>query len=179
MKKVIIALLVLGVCGTAAFAGEWKKDAGVGLGIAMPMGDTADVLKSGIGFGLDYDGWKINDMFSIGGGFFYTSGDIKIATAYSVKTWGLTPFARYSKEVDLGGKKATAYGLFGMGFYNSSTDVPGVTNETDMGFNLGGGIMYPLADKMNLGFDLKYHNIMTEGDSTTYLVPSVKFTYSF
>lgn len=179
MKKAIIALLVLTVCGAAVFAGEMKKEASAVLGMAMPMGDTGDALKSGIGLGLEYEGYKINDMFSVGGGFFYTSGDIKANTSYSATIWGLTPFAKYSKEMDLAGKKATVYGLFGLGFYGTSSDAPLSDSATDIGFNLGGGIMFPLQDKMSLGFDLKYHNIMTEGDSTTYLVPGVKFTYSF
>jgi len=179
MKRIAIALMVITACGTSVFAADWKNEGSIDLGYTMPMGNTADVVKGGLGLGLEYDGYKINDMFSIGGAFFYTSGDVKADTSKSVTTWGITPFAKYTKEVDLGGKKAVAYGLFGLGFYNSSSDVSGVDSATDLGFNLGGGLMFPLADKMQLGADLRYHYVATSGDSTNYFVPSVKFTYTF
>ncbi len=185
MKKVIIALMVLGVCGTSVFAGEWKKEGSVGLGYAMPMGTLGDMAKGGLGIGFAYEGYKINDMFTIGGSFFTTSGKGKTYQGFDLSgvtftTWGLTPFVKTSKEVDLGGRKCNLYGEFGLGFYGSKAAVGGITaTSTDLGFNLGGGIMYPIADKMQLGFDLKYHYVATSGDAVTYLVPGAKFTYSF
>lgn len=179
MKRVIIALLVLAACGTSVFAGELKNDGSVLLGLSMPTGDTADLVKGGIALGAEYDGYKINDMLSIGGGLFYTKGDIKNYTQYSLSALGLTPFVKYSKEVDLAGKKYNAYGLFGMGWYNMTPDAPGYDSSSYLGFNLGGGLMYPMADKMQLGLDLRYHYIASADTSTTYFVPAVKFTYSF
>ena len=181
MKNVIIALLVLAACGTTVFAGEFKNNGSVLLGYSMPTGKTADTVKGGVALGAEYDGYKINDMLSIGAGFYYTNGDIKAATKYSITTWGIAPFAKYSKEVDLAGKKMNAYGLVGLGVYNVSDDVPSPSdiNYTKFGFNLGGGIMYPLADKMELGLDVRYHYVATPTDSTNYFIPSLKFSYSF
>lgn len=155
----------------------------------MPMSDAKDIVKGGLGFGLEYEGYKINDTFMVGAGFFSTSGKGKSDatfggytvdfSAVSFTTWGLTPYIKAGKEVELGGKKTNIYGLFGLGFYNSSSNVVGATSSTNIGFNIGGGIMYPLADKMQLGFDLKYHTVSDSGTTWAYLAPAVRFTYSF
>ena len=190
MKKILIALIVLTACGASVFAGEMKNDGSVVLGYAMPVGDASDIVKGGVGAGLEYDGYKIDNMFTLGGSFFYTSSTGKSDAKYAGitydmsnvtwSTWGLTPYVKASKEVNLGGDKVNVYGLIGLGVYNSAGKVGGISSSsTDFGFNIGGGIMYPLADKMNLGFDLKYHDIMASDVTWSYLVPAVKFTYSF
>lgn len=187
MKKVIIALMVLGVCGTSVFAGEWKKEGSVMLGMGMPSGDVGGEIDSGLALGFEYDGYKINDAWSIGGAFIYTSSPKKTVASidWTVSTWGLTPYAKYSKEVDLGGKKWNMYGLAGVGYYSASVkvDYPAPftafsTDESDtkFGFNFGGGAMYPLNDKMQLGLDLRYHAIYSD---LSYFIPSVKFSYMF
>ncbi len=186
MKKLIAAILVLGVCTPVFAAGEIQKNGGVMLGYAMPGDDVGDIIDGGIGFGLDFDGYKINDMWSIGGTFMYTSGSGETTVLgsnidYDVATWGLTPYAKYSKEVDLGGKKATAFGLAGVGLYGVSVEASagGVTadaSDTEFGFNLGGGLMFPLQDKMEIGLDVRYHIVASD---LTYFIPAVKFTYSF
>lgn len=182
--------MVLSAFGTSVFAGEMKKEGSVGIGYVMPTGDVAELAKGGLGFGLEYEGYKINDMFTIGAGLFITSGkgksDAKVAgvtvdySAYTFSTWGLTPFIKTEKAIDLAGKKANLYGLVGLGFYNTKTECGGLSaSATNIGFNIGGGVMLPLADKMQLGFDLKYHTVSESGSSWAYLVPAVKFTYSF
>jgi len=186
MKKVIIALLVLTACGSAVFAGEMQKEGSVLLGYAMPGGDVGDTVDGGVAFGFDYDGYKINDMWSIGGTFLYTSGSgdgtvLGVNYDYDVKTWGLTPYAKYSKEVDLGGSKATVFGLAGLGLYGVTAEasVLGTTveaSDSEFGFNLGGGIMFPMGDKMKLGADVRYHMVASD---LSYFIPAGKFTYSF
>lgn len=183
MKKVIIALMVLGVCGTSVFAGEWKKDGSVMLGMGIPSGDAGDVVDSGMAFGLDYDGYKINDNWSIAGAFNYINSPKKTTSGvdYELSTWGLSPYAKYSKDVDMGGKKANLYGKAGIGYYSvtAKASIPGLSVEatdTKFGFNFGGGIAYPIADKMSLGLDLTYHMVYSD---LSYFVPAVKFTYSF
>lgn len=187
MKKVIIALLVLGAFGTSVFAGEWKKEGSVMLGMGVPSGDVGKEIDSGLALGFEYDGYKINDNWSIGGAFIYTSSPKKSVGIidYTISAWGLTPYAKYSKEVDMGGKKWNVYGLAGVGFYgaNVKLDVAAPfsalsTDESDtkFGFNFGGGAMYPLNDKMQLGLDLRYHAIYSD---LSYFIPSVKFAYMF
>ncbi len=187
MKKVIIALLVLGAFGTSVFAGEWKKEGSVLLGMGIPSGDVGKEVDSGLALGLEYDGYKINDNWSIGGAFLYTSSPKKTVsgTDFTVSAWGLSPYAKYSKEVDMGGKKWNVYGLAGIGFYGASVkvDYPAPltaystdVSDTEVGFNFGGGAMYPLNDKMQLGLDLRYHAIYSD---LSYFIPSVKFSYMF
>lgn len=182
MKKVIIALLVLTACGTAVFAGEMQKEGSVLLGYAMPGGDVGDTVDGGVAFGFDYDGYKINDMWSIGGTFLYTSGSgdatvLGSAYEYDLKTWGLTPYAKYSKEVNMGGSKATVFGLAGLGLYGVTFEQSGLeASDSEFGFNLGGGIMFPMGDKMKLGADVRYHLVAS---NLSYFIPAVKFTYSF
>ena len=183
MKKIIVALLMLTACGTSVFAADWTKDGSVLLGYGMPGSDIGSIIDGGIALGLEYDGYKINDTFSVGGAFMYTGGKGNYDPAgigsgeYKLSVWGLTPYIKASKEVDLGGKKANVYGLFGLGFYGSSVEVYSVSaSGSDFGLNLGGGIMFPMGDKMKLGADLRYHLIAS---NLTYFIPSVKFTYSF
>jgi len=181
MKKVLIALLVLSACGTSVFAGEMVKQGSVLLGYGMPGGDTGDIIDGGIAFGLDFDGYKVNENVMIGGEFIYTGGSGSIATIdYDYSVWGITPYVKYQKEVELAGKKVTAYGLFGLGEYFGSMELSGgltgTTDDNSFGFNLGGGVMYPLNDKMQLGLDLRYHSM---GSDTSYFIPAAKFTYSF
>lgn len=190
MKKIILAILALCACGSAVSAGTETRDFSAGLGYAMPLGATADLVKGGLGIGLEYEGYRINDTFTVGGSFFSTSAkgrsDAKEAgvsydlSGVSFSVWGLTPCIKAGKEIDLAGRKATLYGELGLGFYGSKAAAGGVTaTSTDFGLNLGGGLMYAVAERMQLGFDLKYHYIAASGDPTTYLVPGAKFTYSF
>lgn len=190
MKKVIIALLVLGAFGTSVFAGEWKKDGSVMLGYAMPSGDVGDDLDGGVAFNFAYDGYKINDNFSLGAEFLYTgtSGEVTGVADIDFSVMGILPYAKYSKEVDMGGNKADVYGIFGMGMYIGSTEIDYAAayntlgfadtddSESEFGFNIGGGIMFPMGDKMKIGADLRYHMV---AEDVNYFIPSAKFTYSF
>ncbi|OGS56129.1 MAG: hypothetical protein A3J79_12290 [Elusimicrobia bacterium RIFOXYB2_FULL_62_6] len=189
MKKLviaIIALLVIGAIGTTVFAGEMKKEGSVMLGYAMPGGDVGDIIDGGIAFGFGFEGYKINDMFSLGAEIIYTSGSgdydpLGLGAGYTydyeVSTLGLLPYAKYSKEIDMGGNKADIYGLFGMGLYSCSIDIAGASgSESEFGFNLGGGMMFPLNDKMKIGGDVRYHLVASD---LSYFVPSAKFVMSF
>ncbi len=185
MKKVLIALLVISACGTSVFAaGEWKKDGSVMLGMGMPSGNVGTNVDSGIAFAFDYDGYKINDNWSIAASLIDTSSPKKTTSGvdYTLSTWGLTPYAKYSKEMDMGGNKWNVYGAVGLGYYSvtSKAEIPGLISasvtDTKFGFNLGGGAMYPLNDKMQLGLDLRYHMVAS---NLSYFIPAVKFAYSF
>ena len=187
MKKVIIALLVLGACGSVVFAGDMQKEGSVLLGYASPSGDVGDLVDGGVAFGFDYDGYKINDLWSIGGTFMYNSNTGKQTDIlgdeykYDISSWGLTPYAKISKEVELGGTKANVFGLAGLGLYGVTTEVSilGVSAEasdSQFGFNFGGGIMFPMGDKMKIGADVRYHIVASD---LSYFIPAAKFTYSF
>lgn len=186
MKKLVIAIVAIAALGSAVFAGEWKKDGSLLLGYGMPSGDIGDVIDGGIAFGADYDGYKVNDNVMIGGEFIYTGGSGSVLTVdYDFSVIGITPYVKYTKEVDLGGNKADIYGLFGMGMYFGSTDVTypagysaldSSASDSDFGFNFGGGIMFPLKDNMKLGADLRYHLMSSD---VSYFIPAAKFTYSF
>ncbi len=196
MKKIIIALLVLAACGTAVFAGEMKKEGSAGLGYAMPMGDWGDSVGGGIGFEFGYEGYKINDMLTVGANLFYTKGTAKDVLGFdysdiSYSTLGITPYVKAEKELDLGGKKTNLYGIFGLGIYNTSNTSGNVKygntvvatatsgSSSNIGINFGGGLMYPLNDKMKVGGEIKYHAIFASDTTVSYLVPAAKFTYSF
>ena len=186
MKKIIAMLVVLFVCGTTVIAGEMKKEGSLMLGYGAPGGDLGDIVDGGIAFGFGYEGYKINDTLSIGGEFFYTSGEGSFTTAidYSISTWGLLPYIKASKEINIGDNKGDLYGLFGMGIYGVTWDVEFPTvpslntsaSESEFGVNIGGGIMFPIGEAMKIGADIRYHVVAS---NLKYLVPSAKFTYSF
>jgi len=197
MKKVIIALMMLTVCGTSVFAGEWKKEGSVLLGLAMPSGDAGDTVDSGMAFGLDYDGYKINDMWSIGGAFSYISSPEKTTAGidYTLSAWGVSPHAKYSTEVAMGSKKLNVYGLAGLGLYSVTAEASalGVTVEaTDskFGFNLGGGADVEVAQNILLGLEVRWHHVFSaqsvvNDDGTTgknavnNITPALKIAYVF
>ena len=186
MKKIIAMLFVLSVCGTTAIAGEMKKEGSLMLGYGITSGDVGDLVDSGIAFGFGYEGYQINDTLSIGGEFFYTSGDGTpiVGIDYSISTWGLLPYLKASKEISIGDNKGNLYGLFGMGIYGITQDmkVPSVpalnasVSSSEFGVNIGGGIMFPMGDAMKIGGDIRYHLVAS---NLKYMVPSAKFTYSF
>lgn len=182
MKKLVLAIVAIAALGSAVFAGEMKKEGSLMLGYGMPGSDWGDYVDGGVAFGFGYEGYKLNDNVSFGGEFMYVGGSgsvdlLGVSVDYDTSVWGLLPYAKYSKEVDMGGKKADLYGLFGLGIYGATVEAGNdEESDTEFGFNLGGGIMFPLADKMKLGADLRYHLISSD---CTYFVPGVKFTYSF
>ena len=186
MKKIIAMLIVLSVCGTTVIAGEMKKEGSLMLGYGASSGDVGDVVDSGIAFGFGYEGYKINDTLSIGGEFFYTSGEGSLSAVidYSISTWGLLPYLKASKEINIGDNKGNLYGLFGMGIYRATLDMEVPTapslntsvSDSEFGFNIGGGIMFPMGDAMQIGADIRYHLVAS---NLKYMVPSAKFTYSF
>ncbi len=192
MKKIMIALIVLSACRASAFAAEMKIEAGAGVGSAIAKGDWKDFAGGGIGFDLSYEGYKIDDMFTVGAGLFYTSAEAQSIpgfdySAISYSALGLTPYLKAEKQIGA----QTVYGILGLGVYNArntSGDIKSggaVVSTVDSasayypGLNLGGGVMYPLNDNMKIGGELKYHLIFASGVNPRYLVPAVKFTYSF
>ena len=83
--------------------------------------------------------------------------------------------------MDLGGKKATVFGLAGLGLYGVTAkatilNTTAEASDSEFGFNFGGGIMFPMGDKMTLGADVRYHMVASD---LSYFIPSAKFTYSF
>ena len=192
MKKIITALVIFAACGTSAFAAEMKTEVSAGLGSAMAKGDWGDSAGGGIGVDLAYEGCKIDDIFTVGAGLFYTRAAAQDIpgfdySAVSYSALGLTPYIKAEKKV--GGQ--TLYGVFGFGPYNirntagdikSGGSVTGSVVSASayyIGANLGGGVMYQLNDKMKIGGELKYHFIFASGVNPKYLVPAVRFAYAF
>ena len=192
MKNILTALMVFAAFGTSASAAEMKTEAGAALGSAIANGDWADRAEGGIGFDLSYEGYKLDDTFTVGASLFYTRAAAQNTTrldysAISYSALGITPYLKAEK--DLGAQ--TVYGIFGLGLYNmrnTSGDIKSggvVTGKVSSGsayypgVNLGGGVMYPLNDRMKIGGELKYHLVFASGVNPRYLVPAIKLTYSF
>jgi hypothetical protein len=56
------------------------------------------------------------------------------------------------------------YGIGGIGMYNSKLSTDGSESFTDMGFNIGAGMNFPLTG-MSTFLEVRYHHVFNEGDA--------------
>lgn len=183
MKKVMIAIVAIAALGSAAFAGEFKKDLNVMIGYASPGGDIgSDYMESAVAFAIGWDGYQINETFSVGAEYFRNASSkeitmLGITDDYELTAYGLLPYVKASKEMEIAGKTTDLYGLMGFGFYGVNAKWATIdADDSETGFHFGGGMMFPLKDNMKLGLDLRYHIV---AENLNYFVPAAKFTYSF
>jgi OOP family OmpA-OmpF porin len=75
--------------------------------------------------------------------------------------------------------KFVPYATFGLGFGNMSLDVEGVDDDssTEFLFNLGGGVKYPITDKLNVRGDLRYVAINDENPNFWRVYGGVTFGF--
>jgi len=104
----------------------------------------------------------------------------------------ITPVFRISKDFELGGTKAMAYGIFGFGFYtitaSYSAKIEALRKISDatiikLGSNLGGGMAVGISQNMQLVFDFRWHHwhhSFHEMDTViNNLTPSLRLNHTF
>ena len=148
-------------------------------GVSFPIGTFGDNFKTGPSFGLDLSyrvnkevgfyakgGYNIfpNKVTDVPDGKYleYTAGPRYFFTAKNLKS-------AIFVEVGLGGYSFTqdAYTITSSG---ASTNVPKVS-DTKFGVNGGIGATLNLGKTVDLIVKFKYHNIFTEGGSSSYVSP--------
>jgi len=63
MKKVLLLVAIVTLSVTQSFAQDSKGYIGVSIGLAAPMGDTADGVDSGLELGLINAGYRFNETW--------------------------------------------------------------------------------------------------------------------
>jgi opacity protein-like surface antigen len=183
----LLALLVLAPAARAA----GSTTLGLQGGLGFPIGDFTDVAT--LGFHVGGTGtFMVNQSFGVGGDVLWHShgvnDDYEEALAVAAGT---------NVDVSLSTAQVTAHGVLllpagpvvrpylkvGLGIYSSSAKIEsqsGTTDEsdTDVGFNIGGGVHYK-GPGIGYGGELAYHYIATEGDASSMITIGALLTFGF
>lgn len=186
---VLLAVLALAAVVPTQAAAELPFTIYGGAGFGKWMEDGAPDGGIGIGAGIIYP--FENSPFAIGGELGYQmlgsydysySGAVADASA-EVKFSAIPVTAQGYYMIPVQGSVAPYVDL-GLGFYSmrwkydfeagveglGSIGLDDTQSETDLGINLGGGLMFGEPDaKLRFGADLKYHIVMTENESTSII----------
>lgn len=162
----VAALLITGAARSAT--AQARGYVGFGAGVALPMGNFKNAVKTGwLGqviagvtsangmLGGRIDGMYIRNSLKGTGG-----GSTKLLGANLDLVW--TPGQRPAK--------VHPYLLGGVGFFNAKSSGP---SQTKFAFNLGGGLQVHLANRMDFYTELRYISIQTTGGSTGVLPISI------
>jgi opacity protein-like surface antigen len=126
------------------------------LGTSLGMGEPAEDASLGVGVAVGYD-WTANLGFEGELGYLFD-----VAGELNAVDWSLTNFsfnALYNFDV----RRVTPYATAGLGWERSSVDVtdPNLLalfedfSSTEITFNFGGGVKYPLNDRLLARADLR------------------------
>jgi hypothetical protein len=167
MKIFVTMIIVLMVFGTTGFA-QSKVDVGLNAVLGIPVGETADHYGMGFGGGL----WVIIPLSSptvsiaLGGGVESYSG--KSVTERSSGSWGWMEQTTTYHDMTFGSL------FFGpkIGQETGPYFLPAVSlnygTEFRMGFDIGGGLLFPMGTgmtKFNLGAKYSIINLIGASDN--------------
>lgn len=163
-----------------------------GGGASIPFGGHWG--DTGVGFKYSPDftfagAKKVDNTLSYGLETSYSSGHKnKTVKDIKVRIFSFTPFLRVAS---LSGEK-TYFGILGAGIYHWSRPSYSAAGESfgsdagsSLGINMGGGVVYPFWDALQMGFELRWHHIFNvQGDQldvelVNNIVPSAFFAYGF
>ncbi|WP_424961874.1 outer membrane beta-barrel protein [Ekhidna sp.] len=163
MKKITIltlfaAFLLVGISANAQEQGEIRVGAGLALGTKAAIDDDGSE-KMGIGINIGGE-YFVTDVISVAPSytFFFKSEIEQSGQSVSIQYGSLNIDGRYYFGDGM------FYGLAGLSFASGKSEFDfgsfgGSGSETDseVGLNIGGGVMYPLSDGMFLNGQVKYN----------------------
>jgi len=175
MKSFFAGIIVVSMflfAGNASAAGS--QTVGVGLDVLIPTGKFGDAYGVGFGGSARYQ-YNVNNMFSATGtvGYFSWSGkDFSGVTGPSFKGFTIRAGGKYY-FVPAGTR---FYGLFELGLFFSSVDVPSYTlfgqtfgggsvSSTDFLITPVIGVEIPAGPKNSVDASVRYELILSSGDS--------------
>ncbi|MEO5588375.1 MAG: outer membrane beta-barrel protein [Gemmatimonadaceae bacterium] len=140
---------------------------GVSAGAAIPVGDLADVFKTGYNGTVSLGfvpigspiGFRVDGMYNkLGSKDEFDFPDLKIISGnanlvYSLPGTGISPYL-------IGGAGVYNFKADGSGSYSDS--------ETDFGLNGGIGAAFPLSG-FSAFVEARYHHVFTEGSATQFI----------
>lgn len=159
---------------------------------ALPEPNTFEITPF-IGFGLGFsDDDGLPDLSS-GSFLLGAAGAYNFTTQLAVEgELGIIPdIAGDTNGVDIGvqtfsangvyhfdtGSAIVPYATFGLGFGRTHADVSGVgdDSQTEFAINLGGGVKYPINDRLAVRGDLRYFNVNDENPNFWRVYGGVTF----
>jgi len=145
-----------------------------GVGLAMPMGDFADVAKTGIGINIGGK-YMLNEKMAVGANFGY----FKMGEKVDGMKISLMPIMG-SFTYYFGNDKMKPYVGADLGFYSVKVDIEGLgdNSETDFGFAPTVGIEYGINDKFSLDVNAKYNYINSDPDAQSFIGINVGIVYN-
>ena len=181
--SMVLAISVLLLVPAAAFAsGGWTLDVRGGLG--LPMGDYGDAFKSGLLLNVEASKMMTTNL-AIGLDGSYLKNDpsddnqAALDLAFGSGTEADAKFMRYGVHgtymLGAAGSKTMPYFVAGVGMYNNKFQVtpPGgpesSASNTDFGLRGGVGMNIMMSEKMGIGLQADYNDVMTEGTSSQYI----------
>jgi len=187
MKKLFAGIIVVSMFvfgGAARAAGS--QAVGVGVDVLIPMGKFGDGVGIGFGGSARYQ-YNVNNMFSATGtiGYFSWSGkDVGGITLPSFKGFTIRAGGKYY-FVPAGTR---FYGLFELGMFFSSVDVPtytifgqtiggGSVSSSDFLITPAFGVEIPAGPKNSVDASVRYELILTSGDSAGSI--GLRVAYNF
>jgi len=163
MKKLVGLLLVvfmLGFCSNALAMDLAGKFGLSGKGeIGMPMGDLADGVNTGFGFGASGE-YFINDQLAVGAYFDYDIFGTD-AEGLSAHIMGLGGFFKYVVPTT---SNVSPYLKASAGFYQPkfSGDGESMTFDMKFGFGVGGGVMFKASENVLVGGEIMFHDALVK-----------------
>jgi hypothetical protein len=164
MRLMSRAALVLAATLFAAPALQAQASFSIAGGAAIPMGTTADGLKTGYnitaGVGIKPPlaplGLRIEGMLN--------------QMDFKASAFGSTRLLAGVANVTLSGvAMPMGYLIGGLGMYNVATpDVTGSQSATKLGFNVGAGLSFPLTGFSTFA-EVRFHLVTTENESMKFV----------
>lgn len=144
-------------------------------GVSFPVGKFSDNFKTGPSFGLDLS-YRVNKEVGFYAKFGYNIFSNKLTERPDGNYMEYTVGPRYfftSKNL-----KSSMFVEAGVGGYTFTQDAYTINiieipkaSDTKFGINAGAGATLNLGRTVDLIVKLKYHNILTEGGSTSFISP--------
>ena len=175
MKKVLLLVAIVTLSVTQSFAQDSKGYIGVSIGLAAPMGDTADGVDSGLELGLINAGYRFNETWGAtlnwGASGHVSSEDD--AVTYGLGYLGIGPMISFG-GLDIKPQYAFVSGVVeGYGLKE--------TENADSGFILGATYNFSLGGNWGIAANADYLNFTIEDadDSESIFKLSVGVRYNF
>ena len=182
----VVAVMLLVPAAAFANGGGWTLDVRGGLG--LPMGDYGDAFKSGLLIGVEASKMMTTNLaLGLEGGYLKNSPTDDYQTFLGTGTDAEAKFMHYGVHgkymLGQAGSKTMPYLVAGLGMYNGKFNVtpPGgpeqSTSNTDFGLRGGAGMNIMMGQRMGLGFQADYNDVMTEGTSSQFVGLSAGIHY--
>lgn len=179
MKRLVLAVVLLALCGTAQAEVKFRASAAPQLDVFTKYSDVAgvDIRNVNPGFNLDAS-IELYKGFGLGADLSYMAGSFDIPAwnvSGDIDVWGFGGGPRYYYSLS---DKLEVYGLGNVGFYKTklSASAFGVTlseSETAFGFDVGAGLNYQIWKMMTLGAKAQMHYLSNTGNSDDAIIYSV------